>query len=80
MMGMGKPSLGEIERLVSQLMLPFHAVERNAVLPLKKRRFENDVEHSWSVAFLACNLAPLEAGIMKAMWDAHPEYFARVER
>lgn len=57
-MKMNKPTLDEIEALVAKLMFPFYDIKRDAVLRLKERRFENDAEHSWSVAFLACALAP----------------------
>jgi putative hydrolase of HD superfamily len=40
------------------LVFPFYQVLRDAVPPFTPRRRENDVEHSWSVAFLACSLAP----------------------
>lgn len=43
---------------MTELALPFYEIERDAVVPVGQRRFENDVEHSWSVAFLACSLAP----------------------
>jgi putative hydrolase of HD superfamily len=39
--------------------MPFHRITRHHRLPLTEpRRWENDVEHSWTVAFLACALAP----------------------
>jgi len=52
------PKLRELLELTTKLMLPFYQVERDLMLPIKPRRAENDVEHSWSVAFLACSLAP----------------------
>ncbi len=55
---MDKPDLAELEGLLTQLVFPFYQIERDAVPPITPRRFENDVEHSWSVAFLACSLAP----------------------
>lgn len=55
---MQDPSLEDMEKLMKGLVLPFYLVERDAVVPVGPRRFENDVEHSWSVAFLACSLAP----------------------
>jgi 5'-deoxynucleotidase YfbR-like HD superfamily hydrolase len=55
---MQEPTLDEIERLMTKLAFPFYQIERDAVVPIESRRFENDVEHSWSVAFLACSLAP----------------------
>ena len=53
-----EPSLKDIEHLMTKLAFPFYQIERDAVPPFEPRRFENDVEHSWSVAFLACSLAP----------------------
>ena len=53
-----KPDLSEVENLMSKLVFPFYRIERDAVPPIEPRRFENDVEHSWSVAMLACSLAP----------------------
>jgi 5'-deoxynucleotidase YfbR-like HD superfamily hydrolase len=58
MVNMQKPTLKDVEELMAKLMLPLYQVERIAVPPIEPRRFENDVEHSWSVAFLACSLAP----------------------
>jgi 5'-deoxynucleotidase YfbR-like HD superfamily hydrolase len=55
---MQKPSLFDLEKLMTELVFPFYMIERDAVPPIEPRRFENDVEHSWSVAFLACSLAP----------------------
>jgi len=55
---MPKPTLDELEKLVTDLALPFYLIGRDAVVPVGTRRFENDAEHSWSVAFLACSLAP----------------------
>jgi 5'-deoxynucleotidase YfbR-like HD superfamily hydrolase len=46
-----------IEDLLRQLVLPFYYIERNNPLPGHDRRWENDAEHSWSLAFLACSLA-----------------------
>lgn len=39
-------------------MLPFYEIERDLAVPIYKRRRENDAEHSWSLAMLACSLAP----------------------
>lgn len=55
---MQKPALSDLENIISDLALPFYLIERDAVVPVGSRRFENDVEHSWSVALLACSLAP----------------------
>lgn len=55
---MGKPDLSDLENLMTKLVFPFYLVERDAMPPIEPRRYENDVEHSWSVALLACSLAP----------------------
>lgn len=55
---MTKPSHADLEHLIRKIILPFYHVKRDMPLPLGERRWENDAEHSWSVAFLACALAP----------------------
>jgi 5'-deoxynucleotidase YfbR-like HD superfamily hydrolase len=50
---------GEIERLMAELILPFHQIKRDIKLPHGERRHENDAEHSWSLTFLAACLSPL---------------------
>lgn len=55
---MQDPTLNDLERLMTELAFPFYRLERDAVPPIEPRRYETDVEHSWSVAFLACSLAP----------------------
>jgi putative hydrolase of HD superfamily len=55
---MAQPTHDDIERLLKTIVLPFCHIERDIPLPHSTRRFENDAEHSWSVAFLACALAP----------------------
>ncbi len=56
---MQNPSHDEIEDLLRLVVLPFYHIKREMPLPVGERRWENDAEHSWSVAFLACALAPL---------------------
>jgi 5'-deoxynucleotidase YfbR-like HD superfamily hydrolase len=55
---MSKPSFEEVENLLQQAILPFYAITRDISVPIKPRRRENDAEHSWSLAFMACALAP----------------------
>lgn len=55
---MTKPKHAQIEELIRKIILPFYHVMRGMPLPVGERRWENDAEHSWSVAFLACALAP----------------------
>jgi 5'-deoxynucleotidase YfbR-like HD superfamily hydrolase len=54
---MNKPTHADIEKLIRTIILPFHEIQRDIELPVGDRRGENDAEHSWSVAFLACALA-----------------------
>lgn len=42
--------------LLDQLILPFYAIKRDMLIPTKNFTTENDAEHSWSVAVLACSL------------------------
>ena len=54
-----KPSFQDIEKVLRELVLPFTATERAVPLPLPAGyRQENDAEHSWSLALVACMLAP----------------------
>jgi 5'-deoxynucleotidase YfbR-like HD superfamily hydrolase len=58
---MEKPTHDEVKGLISEVILPFYEIERDMLLPTVpegQRRNENDAEHSWSVAMLACTLAP----------------------
>jgi 5'-deoxynucleotidase YfbR-like HD superfamily hydrolase len=55
---MAKPTHTDIEQLIKTIILPFYHVKRDMPLPAGERRWENDAEHSWSVALLACALAP----------------------
>lgn len=55
---MAKVSQKDIEQLISNLIVPMFLIERTIPIPTDKvRRMENDAEHSWSVAMLACSLA-----------------------
>lgn len=53
-----RPSFADVEQLITQAILPFYSIERDLSVPLAKRRLENDAEHSWSIALVACALAP----------------------
>lgn len=55
---MTKPTHQQIEKLITEVLLPFCHVTRDIALPRGERRLENDAEHSWSLAFLAASLAP----------------------
>lgn len=53
-----KPAFEDIERVVREIILPFYQIERAIPLRFEGRSWENDAEHSWSVALVACMLAP----------------------
>ncbi|HTE22194.1 MAG TPA: HD domain-containing protein [Candidatus Limnocylindria bacterium] len=55
---MPHPTHNQIEDLLRKLVLPFYHIKRDNPLPGDDRRWENDAEHSWSLALLACSLAP----------------------
>lgn len=55
---MAKPTHDHIEKLIRTLVLPFYHIKRDMPLPIGERRWENDAEHSWSLALVACALAP----------------------
>lgn len=55
---MSKPPFSVLKRVVHELILPFYAIERATPLPKHIGRQENDAEHSWGLALLACALAP----------------------
>lgn len=55
---MSKPSVYDLIQLVRDVIFPFYAVKRHNALRFDANRFENDAEHSWSVAFVASSLAP----------------------
>lgn len=46
---MPQPTQTDITRLLTEVVIPFHCIERNNDLP-KTGRWENDAEHSWSTA------------------------------
>lgn len=52
-----KPQLSDVRQLVEGLVIPFYQVDRHMSLRFAAGRRENDAEHSWSVALVACALA-----------------------
>lgn len=54
---MGSPAGSQIQQLIASIVVPFYHVKREVRLPIGERRWENDAEHSWSLAFLGCALA-----------------------
>lgn len=53
-----KPQLSDLKQLVAGIVIPFYQVERGTPLRFAPGRFEDDAEHSWSVALVAGALAP----------------------
>lgn len=54
-----KPDFKDLEKVMREIVLPFSAIDRDIDLSLPKGpRHENDAEHSWSLALIACMLAP----------------------
>jgi putative hydrolase of HD superfamily len=69
-------SHADTDRLLREIVLPFHEIKRTHRLPVGRRRWENDAEHSWSVAFLACAVAnkidkTLDVGKVSQLAIAH---------
>lgn len=54
---MGKPKFQDVEKLLTELIFPFYEIKRDMNVPIKGRPKENDAEHSWSLAMIACSLA-----------------------
>jgi putative hydrolase of HD superfamily len=59
----------QIDELIDDLVLPFYALKRDMLVPPENLRNENDAEHSWSLAVLACSMAEhidpkLEVGLV----------------
>lgn len=57
-MKMQNPSHAELEELFREIIVPFYHIRRNNCVPFADDYVENDAEHSWSLAFFACALAP----------------------
>lgn len=53
-----QPNFDDIERVVREIVLPFYQIDRAIPLRFAGRSWENDAEHSWSVALVASMLAP----------------------
>lgn len=54
---MSQPSVRDLKGLVNGIVLPFYQIERQTPLRFTPGKWENDAEHSWSLAFIACALA-----------------------
>ncbi len=74
---MKKPTNDQVKKLVEEVVLPFSRIERDMTIPLESGyRNENDAEHSWSVALVACALAPhidptLDVGLVSQFAIVH---------
>jgi 5'-deoxynucleotidase YfbR-like HD superfamily hydrolase len=55
---MTKPTLDDLLSLVKHIVIPFYQVKRHTPIRAEGGRYENDAEHSWSVALMATALAP----------------------
>lgn len=53
-----QPTFEDIERVVREIVVPFYQIDRAIPLRFPGRSWENDAEHSWSVALVACMLVP----------------------
>ena len=53
-----KPSVNDLDFLAKEIVLAFYQVRRSTPLRFEKGRWENDAEHSWSLALIASALAP----------------------
>ncbi len=54
---MTKVSFDDLRKLYLEAIIPFHEIKRDICLPLDEHRPDNDAEHSWSLALMACALA-----------------------
>lgn len=58
---MTKPKLEDVKQLVHEIVLPFYLIDRDMDIQLTntRHRKETDAEHAWSIALVACSIAPL---------------------
>lgn len=54
---MAKSLFADVQKLIKEAVFPFYGVKRDLHVLGPARRLENDAEHSWSLAFVACALA-----------------------
>jgi 5'-deoxynucleotidase YfbR-like HD superfamily hydrolase len=55
---MVKPKIEDLSKLIQEIIFPFYQIERTIPLQFAPGRYENDAEHSWSLALFVCALAP----------------------
>lgn len=58
LIAMTKPTLDDLLHLFKRIVIPFYQVKRHSPIRAEGGRYENDAEHSWSVALMAAALAP----------------------
>jgi 5'-deoxynucleotidase YfbR-like HD superfamily hydrolase len=73
---MDKRGHEEAQRLIEGVILPFYGVKRDMLIPNEDYRVENDAEHSWSLAIVACSLASridpsLDVGLVSQFASVH---------
>jgi 5'-deoxynucleotidase YfbR-like HD superfamily hydrolase len=58
---MKKPKLQDIQKLINDIAVPFYLIDRDMDIQISntKYRKETDAEHAWSIALVACSIAPL---------------------
>jgi 5'-deoxynucleotidase YfbR-like HD superfamily hydrolase len=55
---MSKPKVDDLNKLVKEVIIPFYRIERHVQFGFRGGQNENDAEHSWMLALVACALAP----------------------
>lgn len=55
---MQSPHFDDLRKLLNTIILAGYSVERDLSLPIQDHRNDNDAEHSWGLAIMACCLAP----------------------
>lgn len=57
---MAKLQLQDIQKLVHQMVVPFYLINRDMDVQITDttHRKETDAEHAWSIALVACSIAP----------------------
>jgi 5'-deoxynucleotidase YfbR-like HD superfamily hydrolase len=53
-----EPSIDDLQKLLRDIVIPFYGVKRLTPIRFEPGRRENDAEHSWALALVACALAP----------------------
>jgi putative hydrolase of HD superfamily len=58
---MTRPAIADIQKLVHEIVVPFYLIDRDMDIQTTDttHRKETDAEHAWSIALVACTIAPL---------------------